>query len=104
MKGGSRGCRRGWRVAIAREPLTARPARHERSRPRCWVDDASSATGDYVSGEPRRRLILHMSVSLDGFSASRRETRGSVDRGAARHHANLEMLGQAGLIGMGRGA
>jgi dihydrofolate reductase len=57
-----------------------------------------------VSGEPQRRLILHMSVSLDGFSASGRETRGSVDRGAARHHANLEMLGQAGLIAMGRGA
>ena len=57
-----------------------------------------------MSGEPQRRLILHMSVSLDGFSASGRETRGSVDRGAARHHANLEMLGQAGLIAMGRGA
>jgi dihydrofolate reductase len=51
-----------------------------------------------------RRLILHMSVSLDGFSAAGRATPGSVDRGDARHHANLEMLGQAGLLAMGRGA
>src|SRR3954468_7605881 len=45
-----------------------------------------------------------MSVSLDGFSAAGREARGSVDRGGARHQANLEMIGQAGLIAMGRGA
>src|SRR3954454_19010074 len=57
-----------------------------------------------MSGGPQRRLILHMSVSLDGFSAAGREARGSVDRGGARHQANLEMLGQAGLIAMGRGA
>jgi dihydrofolate reductase len=58
---------------------------------------------DYVSGKPQRRLILHMAGSFDGFSASGRGTPGSVDRGDARHHANLEMLGQAGLIAMGRG-
>jgi dihydrofolate reductase len=57
-----------------------------------------------VSGEPQRRLILHMSVSLDGFSAPQGGTAGTVNRGDARHHANLEMLGQAGLILMGRGA
>ena len=57
-----------------------------------------------MSGEPQRRLILHMSVSFDGFSAPGRGTRGSVDRGDARHYANLEMLGRAGLIAMGRGA
>jgi dihydrofolate reductase len=57
-----------------------------------------------VSGEPQRRLILHMSVSLDGFSAAGRAAPGSVDRGDARHRANLEMLGRAGLIAMGRGA
>jgi dihydrofolate reductase len=51
-----------------------------------------------------RRLILHMSVSLDGFSAPGRGTPGNVDRGDARHHANLEMLGRAGLIAMGRNA
>ena len=45
-----------------------------------------------------------MSVSLDGFSAPGRGTSGSVDRGDARHHANLEMLGRAGVIAMGRGA
>jgi dihydrofolate reductase len=57
-----------------------------------------------MSGEAQRRLILHMSVSLDGFSAAGREPPGSVDRGDARHHANLEMIGQAGLIAIGRGA
>src|SRR5215213_11424034 len=45
-----------------------------------------------------------MSVSLDGFSAPGRAAPGGVDRGDARHHANLEMLGRAGLIVMGRGA
>jgi dihydrofolate reductase len=57
-----------------------------------------------MSAEAQRRLILHMSVSLDGFSAAGRETPGSVDQGAARHQANLEMIGQVGLIAMGRGA
>jgi dihydrofolate reductase len=55
-------------------------------------------------------LILHMSVSLDGFVT---RSDGSIDwltppdgpdHGAARHHANLEMLGQIGLIVLGRGA
>src|SRR5215204_629465 len=58
----------------------------------------------YVSGAPQRRLILHMSVSLDGFSAPGRDAPGAVDRGDSRHQANLEMLGRAGLIAMGRGA
>lgn len=56
----------------------------------------------------QRRLVLHLSVSLDGFVARRD---GVVDwlgtgeqHGAARHHANLEMIGQAGLIVLGRGA
>ena len=51
-----------------------------------------------MSGDAQRRLILHMSVSLDGFSAPGRGAPGSVDRGDARHQANLEMLGRAGLI------
>jgi dihydrofolate reductase len=61
-----------------------------------------------MTEETQRRLILHMSVSLDGFVASRD---GVVDwlgtgeqHGATRHHANLEMIGQAGLIVIGRGA
>ena len=57
-----------------------------------------------MTGEPHRRLILHMSVSLDGFSAPGRAAPGTQDRGGARHQANLEMLGRAGLIAMGRGA
>ena|SRR5690242_15264822 len=57
-----------------------------------------------MSGETRRRLILHMSVSLDGFSAAGRDIPGRVDHGSVRHHANLEMIGQAGMIAMGRGA
>ena len=57
-----------------------------------------------------RRLILHMSVSLDGFVARSdgvidwRTPRGPVDHGDRRHRANLEMLGQVGLIVLGRGA
>lgn len=61
-----------------------------------------------MSDEAKRRLILHMSVSLDGFVARRD---GVVDwlnsgeqHGATRHQANLEMIGQAGLIVIGRGA
>ena len=57
-----------------------------------------------MSATAQRRLILHMSVSLDGFSAAGRGAPGSVDRGDARHQANLEMLGRTGLIAMGRGA
>jgi dihydrofolate reductase len=61
-----------------------------------------------MKGEAQGRLILHMSVSLDGFVAGRD---GVIDwlasddqHGATRHHANLEMIGQAGLIVLGRGA
>jgi dihydrofolate reductase len=61
-----------------------------------------------MSAEAQRRLILHMSVSLDGFVAGRD---GTVDwlgtggqYGATRHQANLEMIGQVGLIVIGRGA
>lgn len=59
-----------------------------------------------------RRLILHMSVSLDGFVARRP---GEIDWlqpagepfdacGAARHAANLELIGRVGEIVLGRGA
>ena len=57
-----------------------------------------------------RQLILHMSVSLDGFVARSDGMidwlgpSGPVDHGDRRHRANLEMLGQAGLIVIGRGA
>jgi dihydrofolate reductase len=57
-----------------------------------------------------RELILHMSVSLDGFVANRDGTidwltpEGGPDHGGRRHRANLEMLGQTGLIMMGRAA
>jgi dihydrofolate reductase len=65
-----------------------------------------------MSGDAQRRLILHMAVSLDGFVArsdgvidwlsTRRP--GGVDHGDHRHHANLEMLGQIGLVVLGRRA
>ncbi len=57
-----------------------------------------------------RRLILHMSVSLDGFVAHPDgnidwlNPPGAVDHGDRRHRANLEMLGQVGLIVLGRAA
>ena len=58
-----------------------------------------------------RRLILHMSVSLDGFVAGRdgpidwRSSESSgVDHGDRRHRANLEMIGQLGQLVLGRGA
>jgi dihydrofolate reductase len=57
-----------------------------------------------------RRLILHMSVSLDGFIARSDGVidwltpRDGVDHGAHRHRDNLEMLGQIGLIVLGRRA
>jgi len=61
---------------------------------------------------PTRRLILHMSVSLDGFVARRP---GEIDWlqpagepfdacGAARHTANLELIGRVGGIILGRNA
>lgn len=65
-----------------------------------------------MSGEQRRGLILHMSVSLDGFVARAPGSidwltpsrEGAVDHGAQRHRLNLEMLGQLDLIVLGRGA
>lgn len=65
-----------------------------------------------MSGKPQRQLILHMSVSLDGFVAHTdgiidwhaSENPGSVDHGSRRHRANLELLGQVDTIVMGRGA
>jgi hypothetical protein len=63
-----------------------------------------------MTGE--RELILHMSVSLDGFVARTdgvidwlsSQSPGGVDHGARRHRANLELLGQIGTLVMGRGA
>jgi dihydrofolate reductase len=59
---------------------------------------------------PERKLILHMSVSLDGFVAREDGVidwlsgqSAGVDQGARRHRANLELLGQIGTIVMGRG-
>jgi dihydrofolate reductase len=65
-----------------------------------------------MSGEPQRRLILHMSMSLDGFVAHKdgaidwhsSRSAGAVDHGSSRHRANLELLGQIDTIVMGRGA
>jgi dihydrofolate reductase len=59
-----------------------------------------------------RELILHMSVSLDGFVARSDghidwltpRGEGAVDHGGHRHRANLEMLRETGLILMGRRA
>jgi dihydrofolate reductase len=63
-----------------------------------------------VSGDGGRRLILHMSVSLDGFAAHRDhkldwltpDGGGLPDHGDQRHRINLELLGQVGLIVLGR--
>jgi hypothetical protein len=65
-----------------------------------------------MSGDAQRRLILHMAVSLDGFVARSdgvidwlsTPRPGGVDPGDHRHHANLEMLGQIGLVVLGRRA
>jgi dihydrofolate reductase len=65
-----------------------------------------------MSATAPSKLILCMSASLDGFLA--REV-GVIDwlaeageaadaAGAARHLGNLELLGRAGLIALGRGA
>lgn len=59
-----------------------------------------------------RRLILAMSASLDGFLAHPDHEIDWLDEpgkvadaaGAARHRANLELLGQVGLIVLGRRA
>jgi dihydrofolate reductase len=63
-----------------------------------------------MSSDASRRLILHMSVSLDGFVArSDHEidwlTPGGdrlPDHGDQRHRANLELLSQVDLIVLGR--
>ena len=62
-----------------------------------------------MTGDAGRKLILHMSVSLDGFVAHADGTidwhaEGRPDLGAQRHRANLELLGQVGTIVMGSGA
>ena len=57
-----------------------------------------------------RRLILHMSVSLDGFAARTDHVidwlsgDAKLDHGAQRHRINLELLSQIGAIVMGRGS
>jgi hypothetical protein len=64
-----------------------------------------------MTGAAQRGLILHMSVSLDGFVAHpdgvidwhADQGTGGVDLGARRHRANLELLGQVGTIVMGSG-
>jgi dihydrofolate reductase len=60
-----------------------------------------------VSGEPaQRRLILYMSMSLDGFAARRDGTMdwlGERQRhGAHRQRAVAELLGQTGMLALGR--
>ena len=65
-----------------------------------------------MTGDGERQLILHMSVSLDGFVAHTdgvidwhsNQSAGGVDHGDRRHRANLELLGQIDTIVMGRGA
>jgi dihydrofolate reductase len=59
-----------------------------------------------------RRLILTMSASMDGFLAREAGVMDWLDpadevaaaAGAARHEANLELIGRSGLIVLGRGA
>jgi dihydrofolate reductase len=59
-----------------------------------------------------RRLILHMSISLDGFVAHsdhrldwlNPDDGRRPDHGDQRHRLNLELLGQIGLIVIGRRA
>jgi dihydrofolate reductase len=59
-----------------------------------------------------RRLILHMSISLDGFVAHSDHRLDWLtpddgrlpDHGDQRHRVNLELLGQIGLIVLGRRA
>ena len=61
-----------------------------------------------MTDQTSRRLILHMSVSLDGFVARRDHQldwltpEGGPDYGAQRHRLNLELIGQIGLIVVGR--
>jgi len=63
-----------------------------------------------MSGDAGRRLILHMSVSLDGFAAHpdhgldwlTPEDGRLPDHGDQRHRINLELLSQVDLIVLGR--
>jgi dihydrofolate reductase len=62
-----------------------------------------------VSGEPaQRKLILYMSMSLDGFAAGRDGTMEwfgvSPRHGSHRQRAVAELLGQTGLLVLGRRA
>jgi dihydrofolate reductase len=63
-----------------------------------------------VSGDAGRRLLLHMSVSMDGFAAHRDHSLdwlapdAGPDHGDQRHRINLELLSQVGLIVLGRRA
>ncbi len=62
-----------------------------------------------MSGEPaHRKLILYMSMSLDGFAARRDGTMdwlGEAERhGGHRQRAVAELLGQTGLLVLGRRA
>jgi dihydrofolate reductase len=59
-----------------------------------------------VNGEPQRKLILYMSMSLDGFVA-RRDGRiewlgGAQPHDRHRQRAVAELLGQTGLLVLGR--
>jgi dihydrofolate reductase len=65
-----------------------------------------------VSADADSRLILHLSVSIDGFAAHTDgeldwlEPKGkdATDNGGQRHRLNLELLSQIDLIVMGSGA
>jgi dihydrofolate reductase len=65
-----------------------------------------------TAGPDGRRLILHMSISLDGFAAHadhrldwlQPDDGRRPDHGDQRHRMNLELLGQVGLIVLGRRA
>ncbi|MBV9837080.1 MAG: dihydrofolate reductase family protein, partial [Solirubrobacterales bacterium] len=62
-----------------------------------------------MSSEPaQRKLILYMSMSLDGFAARRDGTMdwlGEAQRyGDHRQRAATELLGQTGLLVLGRRA
>ena len=62
-----------------------------------------------MSGETtQRKLILYMSMSLDGFAARRDGTMDWLGEkqphGAHRQRAVAELLGQTGMLVLGRGA
>jgi dihydrofolate reductase len=68
--------------------------------------------GIHADAAPARRLILLMSMSLDGFVARTNgvidwlsgTSAAGVDHGDRRHRATLELLSQVGTILIGRGA